>query len=374
MRHKKKKTSLLEQVLSSDWKFSAVLALMIFGFSFVILPLVGLSNIFIKAIMPLIQPLSVLVIVFLSMVALAKVLVAFIIKNKEKRNTHFLNPRLARFSDQDKDDKIFHRVTPVITHQEESNNTDQPSSSSPHVEKSNHYGYAPVVNRSLNRTNTRVEPFIAEQNKATHEIPKVEDVRDKWTLDFINSLEWKRFEDITSAYFHEIGIKNKLTGLGADGGIDLLLYGTNAEQPTAIVQCKKWSNVVGVKLLREFLGVMSHQGVAKGYYFTTDKFNQEAIKFAKEHNIELVDGKTLVVKLQRLSPESQYRVYKNITLGDYTTPTCVRCGSKMVLRKAEEKEFWGCKNFPKCRAVINIKTPPKPKPTRKFGFRLKKVR
>lgn len=324
--------------------------------------------------MPFIQSLSVLVIVFLSMVAIVKVLVAIILKNKEKRSTDFLNPRLARFSDQDKDDKSFDRVAPFITHQEESNNSDQPSSSSSDIKKSHQYGYAPVVNPSLNRTNTRVEPFIAEQNKATYDTPKVEDVRDKWTLDFINSLEWKRFEDITSAYFHEIGIKNKQTGLGADGGIDLLLYETNTEQPTAIVQCKKWSNIVGIKLLREFLGVMSHQGVAKGYFFTTDKFNQEAINFAKEHNIELVDGKTLIAKLQRLSPESQYRVYTNITSGDYTTPTCVRCGAKMVLRKTEEKEFWGCKNFPKCRTVINIKTPPKPKPPRKFGFRLKKVR
>ncbi len=110
----------------------------------------------------------------------------------------------------------------------------------------------------------------------------------------------------------------------------------------------------------------------KDTFFTTDKFNQEVINFAKQHNIELVDGKTLVVKLQRLSPESQYRIYKNITSGDYTTPTCVRCGTKMVLRKADEKQFWGCRNYPKCRAVINIKTPFKPKPLRKFGARLKK--
>jgi restriction system protein len=382
VRYKKKKTSLLEQIFNSDWKFSAVLAVIVFAFSFVLLPLLGLSNIFVKAFMPFIQSLSVLAIVFLSMVALVKVLVAIILKNKEKRSTDFLNPRLARFDDKNKDDKSFHRVTPIISHQEASSdaekpiakNINHPSTSTYKVEESKSYGYAPVVNPNLNQTNARVEPSIAEQKKAAYEVPKIEDVRDKWTLDFINSLEWKRFEDITSAYFHEIGIKNKQTGLGADGGIDLLLYETNAEQPSAIVQCKKWSNTVGIKLLREFLGVMSHQGVAKGYFFTTDKFNQEAINFAKEHNIELVDGKTLVVKLQRLSPESQYRVYTNITSGDYTTPTCVRCGSKMVLRKTDEKEFWGCRNYPKCRTVINIKTPPKPKPPRKFGSRLKKVR
>lgn len=374
VRYKKKKTSLLEQVLNSDWQFSAILAVIIFAFSFVILPLVGSSNIFAKALMPLIQSLSVWVIAFLLIVAIMKVLFAIIDMSKEKRSVDFSYPRQDRFDDENINYKSFDRVTPVITHQEESNNSDQPSSSSFQFKKTNSYGNAPFVNPNFNQTNTRVEPFISDQEKTTYETSKIEDVRDKWTLEFINSLEWKRFEDITSAYFHEIGIRNKQTGLGADGGVDLILYETNTDQPSAIVQCKKWSNVVGIKLLREFLGVMSHQGVSKGYFFTTDKFNQEAIQFAKEHNIELVDGKTLVVKLQRLSPESQYKIYKNITLGDYTTPTCVRCGSKMVLRKTDEKEFWGCKNYPKCRAVINIKTPLKPKPPRKFGSRLKKVR
>ena len=39
-------------------------------------------------------------------------------------------------------------------------------------------------------------------------------------------------------------------------------------------------------------------------------------------------------------------------------PSCPKCGSSMVLRKAKKgqnagKEFWGCSNFPKCRGIAN---------------------
>ena len=40
-------------------------------------------------------------------------------------------------------------------------------------------------------------------------------------------------------------------------------------------------------------------------------------------------------------------------------PTCPNCGSTMVLRTAQKgtnvgEKFWGCPNYPKCRAIIKI--------------------
>ena len=39
------------------------------------------------------------------------------------------------------------------------------------------------------------------------------------------------------------------------------------------------------------------------------------------------------------------------------SPTCPKCGSKMVLRTAQKgsnqgQQFWGCSNFPRCRAMV----------------------
>lgn len=41
------------------------------------------------------------------------------------------------------------------------------------------------------------------------------------------------------------------------------------------------------------------------------------------------------------------------------TKACPKCGSSMVIREAKKgqnigKKFWGCSNFPKCRAISNI--------------------
>lgn len=41
-----------------------------------------------------------------------------------------------------------------------------------------------------------------------------------WTVKLIQDLEWKRFEELSVAYYLEKGIKAETTQLGADGGID----------------------------------------------------------------------------------------------------------------------------------------------------------
>lgn len=189
---------------------------------------------------------------------------------------------------------------------------------------------------------------------------KKRDIKKLWTLEFINSLDWIVYESLCSHYFNAIGVKNNETGLGADGGVDLFLFENNSDNPTAIVQCKRSSNPIKLGMLREFYGVMHQQKVTKGYFFTTNKFYQTSIKFADENNIELVDGALLISLLQGFELEKQQEIYDAITQGDYTTPTCVRCGQKMVIRanKKTQEEFWACSKY-KCRSTLRIKAKPK---------------
>ena len=40
------------------------------------------------------------------------------------------------------------------------------------------------------------------------------------------------------------------------------------------------------------------------------------------------------------------------------TPLCPKCGVQMVIRTAKKgnqrgEEFWGCRNYPKCREIVN---------------------
>ena len=108
-----------------------------------------------------------------------------------------------------------------------------------------------------------------------------EDEEPRWTVELLQKMDWKRYEDLCSAYFSNIGFRSELTGLGADEGVDIYLYEHNMPNPTAIVQCKSWSNPVGVNLIREFVGVMTHKKVSKGYFMTASRFHQPAIDLQK---------------------------------------------------------------------------------------------
>jgi restriction system protein len=177
-----------------------------------------------------------------------------------------------------------------------------------------------------------------------------------WSIKLIQELEWKRFEDLSVAYYLEKGIKAETTPLGADGGIDIKLYQDNSGKPTTIIQCKSWASQVGVKQLREFLGVMTHEKIVKGFYMTSSGYTNDAVEIAKSNNITLINGEMLLMMIQRLSPESQVRLLTLATSGDYKTPSCPKCGIKMVKRPSEKGDFWGCINYPKgCRQKLSLR-------------------
>ena len=86
-----------------------------------------------------------------------------------------------------------------------------------------------------------------------------------WSLELLQAVEWKRFEDLCQKFYETKGIRSACTALGPDGGIDIRLYQGDSEQVTAIVQCKAWGeSYVGVKPIRELLGVMVHEKGAVG--------------------------------------------------------------------------------------------------------------
>lgn len=177
-----------------------------------------------------------------------------------------------------------------------------------------------------------------------------------WTLKLIQEIEWKKFEELSTAYYQEKGIRAESTSLGADGGIDIKLYQDDTGNPTSLVQCKAWTNKqVGVKEIREFLGVLTHEKIAKGFYMTSGEYSIEAKGTATANKITLINGEMLLAMIKRLSAESQQKLLTLATMGDYTTPTCSACGVKMVKRNGKRGEFWGCINFPRCKQMLHMK-------------------
>lgn len=221
----------------------------------------------------------------------------------------------------------------------------------------------PVVSeKQRSNRSTRAEPTfrINEQDKwgnaATPPRASIPDViippyTPTWSIESLRSLEWKRFELLCAKYYEAAGFKAVTIAAGADGGIDVKLFKTDPNFPIAIVQCKAWSKAVGVKEVRELLGVMAHEKVARGIFITNGSYTPDAIAFGASNPIQLLDGNAFLQKIQALDSSAQDRLKAFAFDGDYKTPTCASCGIKMIKKKA----FWGCTNYPRCRTTIYFK-------------------
>ena len=174
-------------------------------------------------------------------------------------------------------------------------------------------------------------------------------------VELLKKIEWRRFEEVCAAYLKEIGFICKMQDFGADGGIDIHLYWGNEENRVALVQCKAWpDSLVGVKPIRELYGVMKSESVKKAFFMTSNDFTKEAKNFAKAKSLTLMTGAELVRRVNLLSEEQVKKLLTIATMGDFTTPTCAKCGKKMIVRLGNPN-FWGCTSYPRCRNKLKIK-------------------
>jgi len=198
-------------------------------------------------------------------------------------------------------------------------------------------------------------PSTIEQRVRTGRRPPAQ----QWCAQVFEDIEWRRFETLCGQLFAQAGFEPRMQSHGADGGVDIWLHSRHAEGPVAVVQCKHWhGKPVGVKEMREFFGVMASRKVARGTYATTSTFTEDAVRFAKENGIHLLDGKGLLDLIARRTPEQQEALLRHAYEGEYWRPTCASCGGKMVERNPRKggAAFWGCAAYPKCRATLPMRS------------------
>ncbi len=177
----------------------------------------------------------------------------------------------------------------------------------------------------------------------------------RWSLELLRRLEWRRFEELCTAYYQALGFTTTQARPGTDGGADIGLVAGGADRPSSILQCKGWSvRTVGIKPVRELRAAMAAAGVPQGVLLACGTFTSEAKEFSRGENIQLVDGTELLRKIGALAPEQGQALLKLATAGDFSTPTCPACGIKMTARTSctEGRKFWGCLNYPRCKRTF----------------------
>lgn len=178
-------------------------------------------------------------------------------------------------------------------------------------------------------------------------------------LTSIRTLDWSRFESLVAESYARQGWRVEHTGrAGPDGGVDLRLRRAGE---LVLVQCKHWrSTRVGVVPVRELFGVLAAEGAGRAVLVCSGTFTADALAFARDKPIELVDGAALAALVAdvRKAGAAAAAVDMLPAEPDVTDQAiaCPRCGADMLPRTAQRgptagSTFWGCSRFPSCRGV-----------------------
>ncbi|MCX4025233.1 restriction endonuclease [Endozoicomonas sp. SM1973] len=115
----------------------------------------------------------------------------------------------------------------------------------------------------------------------------------------IRKISWREFELLVAEAYRRKGYRAQVTEGSADDGIDVVLK--KGAQIT-LVQCKHWKNSkVGVKPVRELLGVITAKRAHKGIFVTSGTYTRPAIEFAQANDLTLLDGEGLQSLLAKVS-------------------------------------------------------------------------
>ncbi|WP_414828398.1 DUF2034 domain-containing protein [Alteromonas sp. H39] len=163
------------------------------------------------------------------------------------------------------------------------------------------------------------------------------------SIETIRQLHWRNFEELVAEAYRRQGYRVSEGEFGADGGIDLEL---RKSDEWVLVQCKQWkAQKVGVRVIREMFGVLSASNADKVIVLSSGRFTPQAIDFASDKPIVLVDGNELLSFIHDVQTEPKVETTKQTD--------CPRCGSELVERQAKRGPnagniFLGCSGFPKC--------------------------
>ena len=122
-------------------------------------------------------------------------------------------------------------------------------------------------------------------------------VEGQMSIERIRALSWQQFEQLVGEAFRRQGYRVvERGGAQADGGIDLEL---RTADKVLVVQCKhRKAQAVAVRLVRELYGAMAGAEASAAIFVTSGRYTPDAIDFARDKPIKLIDARGLVELLR----------------------------------------------------------------------------
>jgi restriction system protein len=129
-----------------------------------------------------------------------------------------------------------------------------------------------------------------------NEIIRAKYINEDHSVDVLHNLSPYEFECLVAKIFDEMEYDVKLTKKSHDGGIDIIAEKKQkANKEIIYIQCKRYIENVGVKDLRELLGVVENFKATKGIFCTCSNFTKSAKKFCENSNrLEILNGQEII--------------------------------------------------------------------------------
>jgi restriction system protein len=128
----------------------------------------------------------------------------------------------------------------------------------------------------------------------------------RWSLDVFAAIDAQRFAAVCETWFSWAGFDTRCDSQRNHEGVDIWLHAAKIPGPVAIVRCKHAQDKpVSLREMQEFQGMVATCKSAHGTFTTTSTYTPEALQFAREHDIEAVDGKALLRRIMTRTRQSQ---------------------------------------------------------------------
>ncbi|MFC2142194.1 helicase HerA-like domain-containing protein [Acidobacteriota bacterium] len=122
--------------------------------------------------------------------------------------------------------------------------------------------------------------------------------------DWLQNLDWRRFELETSLLFSRMGYHAQATRPSGDGGVDVRAV---KGQETCVIQCKHWKNQkIGLGPVQSLAAAKTSEGASRALLVTSSTLEPGAKRWAFNNDVDVIEGRELVeLMLEYCDPERQ---------------------------------------------------------------------
>ncbi|EPR4994948.1 restriction endonuclease [Vibrio navarrensis] len=184
-----------------------------------------------------------------------------------------------------------------------------------------------------------------------------DEIASQGTTAALNNLSWLEFEGYIGEFFKQQGYEVKQAfSQKPDGGVDIWM---RKDGQLTLVQCKHWkARKVGIQILREMYAVMIEHNASQMIIVTSGDFTSEAIKYALDKRLWLINGGELVHMIEQVRNRPTEKTLE-VTPPKSTKPLCPSCHAPLVMRTAKRgqnkgNQFYGCSSYPLCRYTKDV--------------------